>query len=132
MMRRRAAPQVTLPEPRVFFAQIERSGHLARSDDADGPLGERIHGLHRARGVGFAFDPIEPRQKLLAVVEPVHGDAAGQGQICATFAVGTKCAVDRAQKAMPRVTREIDERGGRSVIRPVKLGHNRSQAGATA
>src|SRR5206468_972842 len=76
---------------------VERVEELRRSEDAHGPLRERVEAVHRAAAVPLAAELIDGGKERLAVAEAVGGDAL-QDEIVTAFAHRTKGVVAQAEK----------------------------------
>src|SRR5262249_8239189 len=104
----------------VLAAQVEGPANAAGGDHVEGTRGERGHAAHRAAGVHFAAGAVELGQEAATVVGALARDAAGEGEVVETRAIGRKGAVgdaEIARLAAERLPTQADER--RNVGSPV-------------
>ena len=111
------------------FSQSERVGQLARSDHAECPLIEGVHGVHRVAGVHVAADAVEPGEQFGPAMKAAGSDFIPQPQVGPPFPVRPKTRIDRAEKARLRLAGEIDEGGQGAACRSLQLGDDRADAG---
>ena len=104
-----------------FFVQIERLGDRAGGDDADARSANESIAFIEPDASDSRFIRSSPASSFCRSSSRLGRYAAIERQVGASLAIGTKGAVDRAQKAMFGVSGEVDKRRRRAVVRALKF-----------
>ena len=133
------AGAVALDHADRLLRQVEGLGHARGREQPERLLGEGVHRLDRAVGVGVAAHGVEALEKRLAVGEAVDGDAA-ENHVFAGLAHRAERGQRRPEEAGARLVvravragvAQADERRDARIDRPLQLRHRGAELRPTA
>ena len=109
---------VALEHAWVLFTEVQRVGHLARSQKTERLTGEGVHPRHHTAGVGAPAETVKAREQRATIAQAVQADAV-EDKVATRPAVGFERAVGWAQVASLAWlgARDVDRAVGHEVDR---------------